>query len=312
MKLPDSLDRFLFQEVSSKGFRWMRAAWALTVLGTLLLQLGDVAWLYSKQSFVPLQPDLLSLTAFPRFSILHFVTDPHAVSALFIILLASLFLSALSLWPKVTVTVSVLLLHSFHHRNPLPLGGGDVMLYNIGFLLMISSFCELRKNGTMPIWPYRLLLWQIIVIYLSSLWWKLLGTTWIDGSAIAIAFQNPHFARFDLPITLINALSPLMGYATMVWEFCWVLLLIPPFAKASGGKPKFKFHELTKKILIIAGIFFHLGILIFLRVGSFSLAMLVSYLGLYISGGTAPGALACMYAPIRRSISRLTNLRSRP
>lgn len=299
MNISFFIERFFFQKIPARGFHLLVVAWALVTLGTLLLQWTDVDWFYSGDSFLPLSPDVFSIHAFPRFSLFHYITDPRLVFAIYIILLFALLAVLIGVRTREALILSILLLHSFHHRNPLPMGGGDVMLFNIGFLLMVtpgighSSLVtrwftyrrgardETTSDDQMPIWPYRLLLWQVILVYLSSLWWKLLGTTWIDGTAIAIAFQNPHFARFDLPIELINALSPLMGYSTMVWEFLWVLLLIPPFAfQASGGRPNFKYHELTKRILIIAGIFFHLGILIFLRVGSFSLAMLLAYIGL--------------------------------
>lgn len=287
MNISAFIDRFFFQKIPAGNFRFLAIAWALVTLGTLLIQWTDVAWFYSSDSFLPLSPDVFTLSRFPRFSLFHFITDPRLVFAMYIILLFALLAVMINLRTREALIVSMLLLHSFHHRNPLPMGGGDVMLFNIGFLLMVtpgighSSLVtrfftgratrdEPTRDHQMPIWPYRLLLWQVILVYLSSLWWKLLGTTWIDGTAIAIAFQNPHFARFDLPLGLINTLSPIMGYSTMVWEFLWVLLLIP----------NWKHHELCKRILIVAGIFFHLGILVFLRVGSFSLAMMIAYIGL--------------------------------
>ena len=107
--------------------------------------------------------------------------------------------------------------------------------------------------ATMPIWPYRLLLWQIVVIYLSSAWYKVLGDMWFDGSAVSIALQHPHFARWDLPISLIEFVSPFLTYGTLVWESLWLLLLIPFW----------KHHEGTKRFFLVTGVCFHLGILIF-------------------------------------------------
>ncbi|HLD07875.1 MAG TPA: hypothetical protein VJB60_02305 [Candidatus Peribacterales bacterium] len=272
MIIPPAIDRFLFERIPAKSFQWMRIAWAALTLGTFLSQWPDVAWFYSKESFLLITPDIFSLALFPRFSLLHFITDPQLVFALYIVLLLSLFAVLLGIRTRGALILCMLLLHSFHHRNPILMGGGDVLLYNIGFLLMVTSLLEgTSPSKTIPIWPYRLLLWQIILIYLSSLWWKLLGTSWLDGTAITITFLNPDFARFSLPKELIRALSPLFCYLTMIFELLWIFLLIP----------NFKYHKELKRVLIIAGIFFHLGILLFLKVGSFSLAMLVAYIGLW-------------------------------
>src|SRR5439155_1192550 len=82
-----------------------------------------------------------------------------------------------------TTVMSIVLLFSFHERNPLLLGGGDTVIRVVGFILAIApsvsafSLDRLRQrsrhpsrsqsdgNQKMPIWPVRLLTWQLIVIY---------------------------------------------------------------------------------------------------------------------------------------------------
>jgi len=271
----------------------MRIAWAFVTLCTLLMQWNDVAWYYSSQSFLQIFPDVLSLTVFPRFSLLHFVSDPTIVFALYLALLLSLFFVLFGFGKRWMIIVCIVLLHSFHHRNPLPMGGGDVLLYNIGFLFMVTPNVDgislvrwfvfrLNRSGdqmkrmnekqkTMPAWPYRLLLFQVILLYLSSFWWKLLGTMWVDGSAMEVVLRNPEFARFELYPNFIHAIAPAIGYGTPLWEAAWVLLLIPGW----------KHHDRTQRALIFSGILFHAGILLFLKVGSFSAALLVAYIGLW-------------------------------
>ena len=217
----------------------MQRAWAIVVLVFLLLQWQDIELFYGAVGYIP-----------------------------FVFLTVSLVCVCLRLQVRIALIMSVLLLLWLHTLNPLPMGGGDVLLANIGFLLMITPSLT---STTMPIWPYRLLLWQIVVIYLSSAWYKVLGDMWFDGSAVSIALQHPHFARWDLPISLIEFVSPFLTYGTLVWESLWLLLLIPFW----------KHHEGMKRFLLVTGVCFHLGILIFFKVGSFSFAMFVAYVGLW-------------------------------
>jgi len=216
----------------------MLKAWTFTVLLFLLIQLPDVPVFYGAKAFF-----------------------------LLFLLITFLICVLLGFYVRITLILSVLLLLILHKINPLPMGGGDSFLYNIGFLLMITPGLT---GSTMPVWPERLLLWQLIVLYSSSAWQKLLGTAWIDGTAIGISLQHPHFARWELPVPFLESVSPLLSYGTIAWEFLWLLLLIPAW----------KYHAKVKMFLLITGIVFHLGILIFFEVGSFSFAMMVGYVGL--------------------------------
>ena len=289
MTLPPSLAGFLFAPISARGFSRMLVAWAVVTLGSLLLQWGDVTWFYTNEGLLPLPPAVAGIEVATRWSLLKWIHSSATVFMLYLVLLASLVGVALGSFSKfgkpvvrVSLVVSVFLLHAFHHRNPLLMGGGDVLLLEIGVVLMVSSwfiggnfrFQNLNSQtdeSTMPIWLYRLLLFQIIVIYISSAWSKLLGTTWMSGEAIATALQNPHFARFDLPVVFAEALSFIMSPLVIGWELLWLLLLIPHW----------KYHKRVKRWLLLSGIAFHFSILLLFSVGSFSFAMMVAYVGLW-------------------------------
>lgn len=236
--LPQSLRDFLFHSIASRPFVLMRRAWAVVVFMFLLLQWQDIAFFYGAEMFLP-----------------------------YLLLLGALFFVSMNWGARLTVIICVLLLLLLHQKNSLPMGGGDLLLYTIGFLLVISPgiFSEV-----MPIWPQRLLLWQLVVLYGSSLWTKLLGETWIDGTAVGIALQHPHFARFDLPRIFVEGVSPLLTYMTLGWEAMWLLLLIPGWKK----------HDALKQFLLVTGVIFHIAIAILFDVGSFSFAVLVAYVGL--------------------------------
>src|SRR6185295_19314943 len=104
-------------------------------------------------------------------------------------------------------------LFSFHEFDPMILGGGDTLLRNIGFILLIAP-----SSPTMSAWPYRLLLWQMIALYTTSFWYKLLGHMWMDGTAVLAALHHPVFSRF--PPAIVNMLMPvlpLIDYTSLIW-----------------------------------------------------------------------------------------------
>jgi hypothetical protein len=290
MKLPAFIDGFFFARIASRGFSVMRIAWAFITGAFLLMNWHDVWYYYSEAGMYPHAIEDLYVRHAYRFTILDWVDQPSAVFCLYLILLVTLLCMMIGYRTRLMTIVSVLLLFSFHERNPMILGGGDTLLRNIGFLLMIAQGIdgfsitrlqkqlkfwkrrhELLRSVTMPIWPWRLLLWQMIVLYATSLWYKLLGTMWLNGTAVEATFHHPVYARFSPAIT--NWLMPTMGladYLALFWQFSWLLLLIP---QRFLGFP-------LRRLLIFGGILFHGGILLLMDAGVFSLAIFVAYLGL--------------------------------
>ncbi len=292
-----SIQAFFFQSISASGFGMMRIAWATITLGFFLFKAPDVWWLYSNAGMVPVDDLSLITRIHDRFSILDIITKPEAVYALYILLILLLICCALGKWTRITTSLSVLLLFSFHERNGLPLNGGDTMLRVVGFLLLISP--ELRafsldrlgdqwkswqKNKkllpplTMSIWPYRLLIWQLIVVYITSAWDKYLGDMWHDGTAIATALHHTHFAKWPKPVMdVLATYSSLPTHLTLVWQFLWVLLLTP--RSVTQKLPLWIRRHSLKRILLFFGILFHGSIFILMNVGSFCFAMFTAYLG---------------------------------
>lgn len=79
----------------------------------------------------------------------------------------------------------------------------------------------------------------------------------------------------------MNRLMPLVGtadYIALFWQAAWLLLLVPEWFTAL--LPSQLSRIPLRRILLIGGIFFHGGILLFMDAGIFSLAMWTAYLGL--------------------------------
>lgn len=277
----------------------MRIAWALVTFLFLLFFWGDVTAYWSEGGLLPSALVPLVARSELRFTVLTWITEPEAVFALYLLLLFSLLCAMIGVLPRFMTIASTLLLFSFHERDPLPLAGGDTVLRHLGFFLCLAptlrafsvtrifehwnSFRKTRRllpPLTMAIWPLRLLLWQLVVIYITSTWYKLYGGVWRTGLAVASVLHHPVFARF--PIRFMNWLTPLapgMNYLLLLWQGSWALLLLPASARADFTH-RFFAHVSLKRVILLFGLFFHGMIFILMDVGSFSLAIFAAYLGL--------------------------------
>lgn len=298
MKIIHAIDGFFFERIGARGFGLMRIAWAFVTLAYLLMQWNDVVFYYGEDGILPRYLEIIQQRTYQRFTILDWVGQPVGVWSAYLLLLGTLFCTLLGRWTRTMTIVSVLLLFSFHERNGAVLGGGDTVLRAVGFLLMISPgiqafsldrarehWVHWKKTGTllpaltMPIWPWRMLLWQTLVLYGTSLWHKMLGSMWAHGTAVNIALHHVTFSRLPKPVAdRLVGFSWFMNYATLVWHAGWLLLLIPK--KLTAILPKEVPRIPVKRFLILGGIFFHGGILFLMDAGSFSLAMFTVYLGL--------------------------------
>lgn len=292
----DRVQAFFFARRAALSFGMMRILWGITTFSFLLMQWKDVVAYESDAGYLPMSLLPLVARSANRFSILDFLTQPSAVFALYLLLLLLLLMMTVGWKARWTTIGSVLLLFSFHERNTLVLAGGDTVLRVVGFLLMISPGIEAlsldrsweqwkkwKKNRallpplTMPMWPYRLLLWQFVVLYGTALWYKLLGTMWLQGTAVATVLHHPVFAP-DLQwlMHFLSAASPVLGSAVLLFHASWLLLLIPrPLLDRTGiGARRLKW------IILTVGLLFHGSILLMLRAGSFSPALFAGYCGL--------------------------------
>lgn len=298
--LPAPLEGFFFRRVSARGFSAMRAAWAFFTGAYLLMQWNDVAYYYSNAGILPDDLEWIFARDTWRFTVLEWVEQPAGVFCLYLVLLICLFCMMIGLWPRLMTVASVLLLFSFHERNPMVLGGGDTLLRNLGFILMIApgigglsvtrlqmqweewkSTRRLLPPVTMPVWPWRMLLWQLIVLYGTSLWYKMLGTMWLNGTAVEATFHHPTFTRW--PVQVMNLLMPAAGagdYLALFWQGAWLLLLVP--RGLTDLLPARVPRIPLKRLLIGGGVLFHGGILLLMDAGVFSFVLFTAYLGLLL------------------------------
>lgn len=169
-----------------------------------------------------------------------------------------------------------------YHRNPTFGNGGDEVLRLVSFYLALGySFIPvqhraftldrrrwLQKGGddgptVIPAWPLRMIQIQIGVVYLVAGFWKVVGPTWWNGSALHYALGNESFTRFGAPDwPWARPVYTLLTIAVMWWEF-----LFP--ALAAWGR--------TRIPALLFGVALHGGILLFMSIGIFPFIMLGCY-----------------------------------
>jgi hypothetical protein len=172
----------------------------------------------------------------------------------------------------VSVVVWVLLL-VVQRRDPWVLNSGDLLLRELAFFVMLMPAGETwsldaRRRGVERLrapWALRLVQLQVSALYLFSVWAKVRGTDWNDGTAVGLALQLEDLQRFTLPAALSTSLlvSSVLTYSSLAVE-----------ASLAFGLwlPRLRYW------LMAAGIGLHLGIEASLLIGWFSLAVISSYL----------------------------------
>lgn len=150
------------------------------------------------------------------------------------------------------VLVYVLLV-SFQHRNLLLWDAEDVVFRTLAFFLIwmpcghylnwrqwrgrsaLDSDASINQAPQVPVWPLRLVQWQICIILFASGWSKLLSPDWVEGTALYYATRlEDLWGRFPVPHFLLTSgrLMACLGWGVMGWElFAPVLIWIREFRR---------------------------------------------------------------------------------
>jgi hypothetical protein len=192
-------------------------------------------------------------------------------------------------------------------------GAYDWLLTNALWLLVLarstatlSLDCRLRTGrwrSAEPVsaWPRYLAVYQIVLVYWSTGMHKL-SRSWVPGgdfSAFYYILQEPTWQRRDMTwLAHVYPLTQVATVATWMWEVTAPLLLLVLWYRRTRERPG-RLRALCNRLplrglWVVAGVTMHLGILLTMDVGPFSLVALSYY--------------ACLFRPDewRRLGSRLT------
>ena len=138
-----------------------------------------------------------------------------------------------------------------------------------GHSLSVDSYLgktnpKFKKDRDWAPWALRLMQIQISVVYLCTVWQKLKGETWFDGTAVYYATRFESMKNLPVPYILDNlAILKMLTWGTLIIEvalgiFVWIKEFRIP--------------------IIILGILFHLGIEYTMCIPFFEWVMIISLL----------------------------------
>jgi hypothetical protein len=180
------------------------------------------------------------------------------------------------------------------------LGAYDWLLTNALWLLVLarstatlSLDCRLRtgrwrSSELVSAWPRYLAIYQIVLVYWSTGMHKL-SRSWVPGggfSALYYILQEPTWQRRDMTwLAHVYPLTQVATATTWVWEITAPLLLLVLWYRRTRERPG-RLRALCNRLplrglWVATGVAMHLGILLTMDVGPFSLVALSYYACLF-------------------------------
>jgi hypothetical protein len=201
-----------------------------------------------------------------------------AIFVLFALLVAAAACVLVGFHTRLAAVVAFVALLSFERRNLVVLNGADILLRLFALYLALApagaalSIDRWRRHrdrfwefpARAP-WALRLVQIQISVLYLFTVWLKVQGETWHNGTAVSYAWRITEVIRFDMPawITQSALISNVATYTTLAIELALALLI---------------WNRQARPWVIAAGVALHLTVLATITVGLFSVTVFVGYL----------------------------------
>jgi uncharacterized membrane protein YphA (DoxX/SURF4 family) len=285
-------ERFWFEERSVAPLVLIRIAFGFLVLFWALSVLADATTFFGPQGVLAEAPGRDG-----AWSVLDVWKTDTAATVLVVALAVGAVFLILGLFTRAAALVVFVVFVSLGNRNPFIGNAGDGLVRALSFYVLLApvgaafGLDALRRGQSLlefpkrEVWSLRLIQLQMSILYIGTVWAKLRGTDWPDGTAVAYAFRLDDLARFPVPdLGASLALTHVATYGVLVVEFSLGVLV---------------WIRKLRPWVLLAGVCLHLGIEYRMRVGFFSWAILVTYLA------WVPADVA------ERVLARVPRLRSR-
>jgi hypothetical protein len=273
-------DQFLFRPISPLPIAVYRVAFGTLVILNLLFLLPDVNSFFGERGVLPLADSLKYLHNW-HLNVLQWLPNtPFWLYAFFTVALAATVCLTAGFFTRVSAAVVWLCLVSLHHRNPIVRNAGDDFLRLAAFYLIFSAagrafsvdhWLRVRRGLEPPgepapaaPWAQRLIQIQLAVAYVATVYWKLQGKTWIDGTAVYYVTRVREFDRFPVPYLFDHLWTlKLMTWGTLAVELALGTLVW--------------FRDLRYPVLL-AGLLLHLGLEYSMNIQLFQWITLSAYI----------------------------------
>lgn len=273
-------DRFFFAPAPVEGIAIFRFIWCALLLFALFFDIGNAADFYGPKAILSLET-VKSQFNYPHLNLFYFMGhDLSTVYFMMTIYGLALFSAMIGFQTRLSLFVAMVFMVSFHHRNIWLLSSAEVLMRIVmtllvcspaGNALSVDSLLARLKKSPLPRewapWALRLIQIQLSVVYVWTVWHKLKGDLWLDGTAIYYATRLQSMTNFPVPVLLDHLfLIKLMTWGALVLEFSLGTLV---------------WFKEFRRPLIIMGLLFHVGIEYMMSIPFFELIMMALLLTYY-------------------------------
>jgi hypothetical protein len=275
-------DKFFFEPLPTESIALFRILWCSLIGIYFLLDLQNINDFYGPHALLSLQT-VKSQFPYMHLNVFHsFNSSYEMVYSLMTIYGISILFALFGFYTRTSLLIMFICMTSIHQRNIWLLSSSELLLRAITLYLICSpcghslsidsilgrKYSSFKKNRDWAPWALRLIQIQISVVYLWTVWHKLKGEDWLDGTAVYYATRLEGMKNFSLSFLLDSeAFIKLATWGTLLVEVSLgILIWIKEF----------------RKPVIILGIIFHLGIEITMSIPFFEVIM-IFLLMLYIT-----------------------------
>lgn len=274
-RLADGWQRFWFAPESTATLALFRIAfgllstlWFVSLMPTLLAFFGSDAALVARPRLAPWTWTLLSVVG----------GRPLPVVLFWVVVLAGAVALTVGWRTRLAALVVLVGLVSFTRQMPLAINGGDLLMRTMavylvlapaGAALSVDRWRASRESfWTFPAhapWVLRLMQIQLSVVYVSTVWEKVAGVTWRNGTALSYALRLGDLQRVPTPSFVTDRLWLVQGLTlgTLGLELAIGILV---------------WNRAARPWVLGMGVLLHLSIDLTIAVGFFSFAMITLYL----------------------------------
>lgn len=291
-------ERFWFDRTPTSTVALVRIAFGVLALFWTLSLAPDLMTFFSKTGLLRHQ-----IGGRWEWGLLRSFPSTPAVIGLFILLLVGSACLIVGFRPRIASIVVFLGIMSFERRNPYIFNAGDGLVRLLALYVVFLptdaalSLDRWRKNKDrfweFPLrsqWGLRIIQVQTAFLYAGTVWAKLRGTDWNDGTAVSYAVRLGDYIRFRVPKFIWNSewIVNLLTFGTLAIEFSLAYLV---------------WNKRARPWVLWAGALLHVGIALSVQIGFFTMAVLVLYLS-FIPPETAARWVELVRSRIFRSRRR--------
>jgi hypothetical protein len=272
---------FFWAPADPRAYALVRITLAIAGLANLVELWPHRAEYFGPGGMVPLSAVRDAIQGKFYWSLLYFVGSDAGVTAVFLFAALALLALAAGIGTRVAAAAVFAWQLSYCHRAFPVLHGWDAILRSYTFLVFVSPSGRVwsldhvlrprpADGEAVPIYGLRLMQWQLLVLYTTTVWLKLPDGFWRSGQLLAY-FSISQYSRTPNDLFLVRHewLSALATYGSLAIE---------------ASVPWLLWAKRTRPLGLAAGLGLHVFIAATAQLGVFSTCMIAPYMA-FLDGG---------------------------